>query len=54
MVERFAQVADELWAVLSNGELLTTPLETLHWQRVLADVKNINAVTTFLDTELTR
>ncbi len=49
MVERFAQTADELWAVLSNGELLTAPLETLRWQPVLPDVKGINAVTTFPD-----
>jgi hypothetical protein len=50
MVERFAQTAAELWAVLSNGELLVAPLETLQWQQVLRDVKNINAVTTFQDT----
>jgi photosystem II stability/assembly factor-like uncharacterized protein len=49
MVERFIQIDDELWAVLSNGELLVAPLETLQWRPVLSDVKNINAVTTSPD-----
>ena len=47
MVERFVPSAHELWAVLSNGELLVAPLETLKWQTALSDVKNINAVTAF-------
>ncbi len=47
MVERFVQVADELWAVLSNGELLVAPLESLQWRQVLSDVKDIHAVTSF-------
>jgi photosystem II stability/assembly factor-like uncharacterized protein len=47
MVERFAQLHDELWVVLSNGELLVAPLETLHWRQVLSSVKSINAVTIF-------
>lgn len=45
MVERFVQIGDELFAVLSNGELLTAPLESLQWQPILADVKGIAAVT---------
>ena len=45
MVERFTQVDNELFAVLSNGELLSAPLTSLEWQRVLPDVKNVNAVT---------
>jgi hypothetical protein len=49
MVERFVHSADELWAVLSNGELLVAPLETLQWRPALADVKGINAITTFPD-----
>jgi hypothetical protein len=49
MVERLAQLYDELWATLSNGELLAAPLTTLHWRQVLSDVKGINAVTIFPD-----
>jgi photosystem II stability/assembly factor-like uncharacterized protein len=44
MVERFAQVKDELLAVLSNGELIAAPLAALHWRRVLTDVQNVRAV----------
>ncbi len=47
MVERFFQIDDELWAVLSNGRLLIAPLATLQWQPVLTEMKNINAVTAF-------
>ncbi len=46
MVERFAQVEDELLAVLSNGELLSTSLAQLEWKRILPDVKNVNAAAT--------
>ncbi|MGH2592559.1 MAG: WD40/YVTN/BNR-like repeat-containing protein [Anaerolineae bacterium] len=45
MVERFAQVGDELLAVLSNGHLLAAPLSTLEWRRILPQVKGINCVT---------
>lgn len=44
MVERFAQVGDELLAVLSNGELLAAPLSALEWRRVLPDITGITAV----------
>ena len=47
MIERLAQLYDELWAVLSNGELLAAPLETLHWRQIQSDVKSINAVAIF-------
>jgi photosystem II stability/assembly factor-like uncharacterized protein len=47
MVERFVHSADELWAVLSNGELLVAPLETRQWRQALSAVKDINTVTTF-------
>jgi photosystem II stability/assembly factor-like uncharacterized protein len=50
MVERFVHNAGpqgaELFAVLSNGELLLAPLATLEWQKILPEVKGINAVTT--------
>lgn len=45
MVERFFQVDDELFAVLSNGQLLRAPLSTLEWHRILPGIGNVNAIT---------
>ena len=45
MVERFEQVGDELFAVLSNGELLVAPLASLQWKRVLTELDGVHAVT---------
>jgi BNR/Asp-box repeat len=45
MVERFEQVGDELFAVLSNGELLVAPLASLQWKRVLRELDGVHAVT---------
>jgi photosystem II stability/assembly factor-like uncharacterized protein len=45
MVERFTQIGTELFAVLSNGEVLCTQLSTLEWKQILPDVKNVNAIT---------
>jgi hypothetical protein len=45
MVERFEQVGDELFAVLSNGELLVAPLASLQWKRVLEELDDVHAVT---------
>ena len=45
MVERFTQIDNELFAVLSNGELLSAPLTSLEWRRVLPEMKKVNAVT---------
>jgi photosystem II stability/assembly factor-like uncharacterized protein len=45
MVERFTQIGSDLFAILSNGELLCTGLSTLDWQRILPDAKDVNAVT---------
>lgn len=44
MVERFVPIGDELLAVLSNGQLLAAPLATLAWQRILPDIKGVEAV----------
>ena len=44
MVERFLQVDSELLAVLSNGQLLAAPLDTLAWRRIMAGVPGIEAV----------
>jgi photosystem II stability/assembly factor-like uncharacterized protein len=45
MVERFVQVDDELFAVLSNGQLLKAFLAVLEWTRVLPNIIGINAIT---------
>ena len=45
MVERFEQVGNELFAVLSNGELLVAPLASLQWKRVLRELDDVHAVT---------
>lgn len=44
MVERFTQVGAQLLAVLSNGELFSSPLDSIHWQKILPEVHDINAV----------
>jgi photosystem II stability/assembly factor-like uncharacterized protein len=44
MVERFEQVGKELFAVLSNGELLVAPLASLQWKRVLMELHDVHAV----------
>ena len=45
MVERFAQVGEELLAVLSNGELYAAPLATLEWRRILPEIEGVAAAT---------
>ena len=44
MVERFAQVDEELFAVLSNGELWSRKLSGPKWGRVLPELTQIKAV----------
>lgn len=44
MVERFVPVGNELFAVLSNGQVLVAQLDELKWARVFEDVKNVNAM----------
>ena len=45
MVERFFQWDNELFAVLSNGQLLSASLPTLDWKRVLPNIPGVNAIT---------
>lgn len=45
MPERFAQIDDTLFAVTSNGSLLSTPLATNEWQPILTQLGHVNAVT---------
>lgn len=47
MAERFAQVGDELIAVLSNGELYASTLSHLEWRRILPEVQGVAAVAEF-------
>jgi photosystem II stability/assembly factor-like uncharacterized protein len=49
MVERFFQAGDELFAVLSNGQVLITSLNQLEWQYILPTIKNVNAITTMIE-----
>jgi hypothetical protein len=44
MVERFAQVDDEMFAVLSNGELWSQNLDGPNWNRVLPEIDQIKAI----------
>jgi len=45
MVERFEQIGSELFAVLSNGELLWTTLPNVAWKNILLDSGHVNAIT---------
>jgi photosystem II stability/assembly factor-like uncharacterized protein len=45
MVERFFQAGDELFAVLSNGQLLHTSLSALEWKHALPEITDVNAIT---------
>jgi hypothetical protein len=44
MVERFAQIDKDLFAVLSNGELWSKRLGGSEWQRVLPEITHIKAI----------
>ena len=44
MVERFFQAGDNLFAILSNGELWSKPLNPAKWQRVLPEIIRIKAM----------
>ena len=44
MVGRIDQVGDELMAVLSNGEVIAAPVDTLVWRRVFPELTGVAAV----------
>ncbi len=46
MVERFFPIGDEMFAVLSNGELLASPIGRWQWQPILRKLADITCVTT--------
>jgi photosystem II stability/assembly factor-like uncharacterized protein len=48
MVERFLQVGEDLFAVLSQGELIAAPLASLAWQGLLPEISGINALAAVL------
>jgi photosystem II stability/assembly factor-like uncharacterized protein len=45
MVERFTQLNDRLFAVLSDGRLYTTETGRIEWQQIVPGIPGINAVT---------
>jgi photosystem II stability/assembly factor-like uncharacterized protein len=49
MVERFAQIGDELLAVLSNGELIAAPLASLEWRPCMPAQTAVAAATTMAE-----
>ncbi len=49
MVERFTHSGEELLAVLSNGELLSAPLASLEWKRILPEARGVAAVAVMQD-----
>jgi hypothetical protein len=44
MVERFVRAGENLFAILSNGELRLKPLKQAKWQRVLPEIARIKAM----------
>jgi photosystem II stability/assembly factor-like uncharacterized protein len=44
MVERFFQTGDELFAILSTGEVFSTPPSALEWKRTFPEINNVNAM----------
>ncbi|MDL1898393.1 exo-alpha-sialidase [Anaerolineae bacterium CFX7] len=48
MVERFKQVKDELFAVLSNGEIFVARVEEWKWQRALDSIHDAHALTAMM------
>lgn len=45
MVERFVQLDNDLFAVLSNGELWLKRLDESSWHRLLSEIQQIKAIT---------
>jgi photosystem II stability/assembly factor-like uncharacterized protein len=48
MVERFFQRDSELFAILSNGQVMIAPLSNLEWNRLLPGITGVNAMTSML------
>lgn len=48
MVERFAQIGEEVFAVLSGGEVFSSEIGAISWRRILPEIKGVNALTTMV------
>jgi hypothetical protein len=46
MVERFHQIGDRLFAMLSNGDLLVSAIGEWQWNQIFSDVPKIRAIST--------
>jgi hypothetical protein len=44
MVERFFQLDNDLFAVLSNGELWRKRVDKSSWHRLLSEIQKIKAI----------
>jgi hypothetical protein len=44
MVERFAQVGEDLLAITNDGRVYAAALPTLRWERILSGADRVNAV----------
>jgi hypothetical protein len=44
MVERFVQIDNNLFAVLSNGELWLKHLDESSWHRILPEIHQVKAI----------
>src|SRR5262245_35620337 len=44
VVERLTLVGEQLFAVVANGQLFAALVATLEWRRVLADLPEVNSV----------
>lgn len=44
MVERFVQIGEQIFAVVSNGELWLTRLNEVRWQQTFLEIKGIKAL----------
>ncbi len=49
MVEQFVQLDDELFAVLSDGELISASLDAMVWRSILGGERNVRAIAGILE-----
>jgi photosystem II stability/assembly factor-like uncharacterized protein len=49
MVERFVQAGEELFAVLSSGQLLSASLSSFEWHPVLPELSGLNMIANMVD-----
>lgn len=44
MVERFVFANDHLQAILNNGDVYTTTIDSMHWERILQEAQGVAAI----------